>query len=125
KLCRRMGWLSLAKLLYAVFISMTDIGHSNEMCMEKSAYIMISQELGRDRYQDLRSTLLSEGFEAQPWYKINDHCNSITPERIPVTINDQDGVTGYRFRFKDVCTFIVNRSLLTTQDSVDTIPDKL
>ena len=86
KLCQHYGFAALAKLLYSAFISMSDIEQSNVMSIEKSAYMMVSQELGRDRYTDLRSTLMSEGFEAQPWYKVNAHCESITPKRIPVII---------------------------------------
>ena len=60
---------------------------SKEMNIEKSSYIMVSQELGRGHYMDLRSTLLSDGFATQPWHKVNAHCHAITPERIPVTLN--------------------------------------
>ena len=123
KLCQRCGFAALAKLLYSTFISMSDIEQSNVMSIEKSAYMMVSQELGRDRYTDLRSTLLSEGFEAQPWYKVNAHCESITPERIPVIINKNEGVCGYRYSFTDACKYSVNRALLAS--NIDSVPDKL
>ena len=125
KLCRRCHWTSLAKLLYSVFICMTDIDMPNVMSMEKSAYMMVSQELGRDRYTDLRSTLLSEGFEAQPWYKVNDHCESITPERIPVILDQDEGVCGYRYSFEEVCKYFVNRALLAANIDSSNIPDRL
>ena len=103
KLCRGLGLAYLAKLLYSVFISMTDIEKSNHISIEKSAYMMVSQDLGRDRYTNLRYTLLSESVEAQPWYKVNEYCESITPERIPVIIDDNEGVCGYRYSFEAVC----------------------
>ncbi|CAL4120500.1 unnamed protein product, partial [Meganyctiphanes norvegica] len=87
--------------------------------------LMISQELGRDRYLSLRSTLMSEGFEPQPWHKINDHCNSITPERVPVIIDQNDGIIGYRFDFKEICKYIVNRSLLAANVSVANVPEHI
>ena len=40
--------VSLANLLYTVFITMTDVDKSNEISLEKSSYLMVSQELGRD-----------------------------------------------------------------------------
>ena len=43
KLCRRLGWATLAKLLYSVFISMTDIDNSSLMSLETSSSIMVSQ----------------------------------------------------------------------------------
>ena len=123
KLCRRIGLSSLAKLLYTVFISLSDI-KSSTMSMEKSAYMMVSQELGRDRYTELRSTLMSEGFEPKPWYKVNAHCEDITPERIPVILHQDEGVCGYRFSFKEVCKYVVNRSFLAA-DIGSGIPDRI
>ena len=123
KLCRRIGLPSLAKLLYTVFISMSDIKGST-MSMEKSAYMMVSQELGRDRYTELRSTLMSEGFEPQPWYKVNAHCEAITPERIPVILHQDEGICGYRFSFKEVCKYVVNRAFLAADIDSD-IPDRI
>ena len=117
--------VSLANLLYTVFITMTDVDKSNEMSIEKSSYLMVSQELGRGRYFDLRNTLMSEGCNAAPWYKVNSHCNSITPERISVTLREEVGVVGYRFKFKDVCTYIVSRSLLAAQVTGATVPANL
>ena len=125
KLCRRFNFPNLANLLYTVFISMTDIGTSQQISVEKSAYMMVSQELGRDRYSDLRHTLMSEGCEAQPWYKVNAHCNAITPERIPVTIDPDEGVVGYRFHFEDACKVFVHRALLSVDMSDDEVPDNL
>ena len=125
KLCRRLHMTALAKLLYSVFISMSDIEKTNVMSIEKSAHMMVSQELGRTRYTDLRSTLLSERFEAQPWYKVNAHCESITPERIPVTLDQNEGVCGYRYSFRDVCTYFINRAILTTTIDASNVPDKL
>ena len=123
RVCKRLGWTSLAKILYSVFIGMSDIDQcKNAMSIEKSAFLMISHELGRDRYQDLRSTLMCEGLEAQPWHLVNDHCNSITPERIPVNIDPSDGVIGYRFEFEQVCTYIVNRALLAANIDVANVP---
>ena len=124
-ICTNLRWTTLAKLLYTVFISMTDIEQQNEMNIEKSAYVLVSQELGRDRYHNLRNTLVSEGLSAQPWYKVNAHCNTITPPRIPVTINAEDGVVGYRFSFKDACKYIVNRNLLAAKITAETVPDEI
>ena len=108
KLCRRLNFPNLANMLHTVFISspMSDISTTRVMSIEKCSYIMVSQERGRDRYSDLRHTLMSEGIEAQPWYKVNAHCNSITPVRIPVTIDPEEGVIGYRYKFNDACTFL-------------------
>ena len=84
--------------------------------------MMVSQELGRDRYTNLCSTLLSEGFEAQPWYRVNTYCESLTPERIPVIIDQNEGVCGYRYNFKDVCKYFVNRALLAGNIPSDGVP---
>ena len=125
KLCRHFNFPNLANLLYTVFISMTDIGTSQQISTENSVYMMVSQELGRDRYSDLRHTLMSESCEAQPWYKVNAHCNSITPDRIPVTIDPDEGVVGYRFKFEDACKLFVHRSLSSVNMAQDKVPDNL
>ena len=125
KICKKIGLVALAKLLYAVFISMTDIKQNNELTLEKSAYVLVSQELGRERYHNLRNTLVSDGLGAQPWHKVNNHCNSITPKHIPVTLDDQEAVLGYRFSFKDACTYIVNRSLLAVNIDPKSVPEQI
>ena len=125
KICRRLGLQALAKLLYTVFISRTDIASHCEMGIEKCTYIMVSQELGRNRYSDLRHTLMSEGCEVQAWHRVNGHCESITPERIPVVINPNGAHIGYRYRFKDVCIYFINRALLAASITGATVPDKL
>ena len=125
KICKKLHWATLAKLLHSVFITPTDINQDNELDIENSSQLLVSQELGRDRYQNLRNTLVSGGFGAKPWYKVNAHCNTITPVRIPVTIDDQDGVIGYRFNFKDACTYIVNRSFVAAKLTAETIPDQI
>ena len=125
KLCSRFRWKKLAKLLFAVFISMSDIDRSEEMSIEKSGYLIVSQELGRDKYQDLRNTLLSEGVQPQPFYKVNTHFESITPVRIPVTIDPQEGQIGYRFNFEEACKYSVYRALLANNVTADKVPDDI
>ena len=125
KLCHRLGWVNLAGLLDRVLISKSDISISRDIGIEKSAYMMVSQELGRDRYGDLRHALMSEGIEPQPWYKVNAHCNSITPERIPVIVDPNEGIVGYRFHFSDVCKYFVSRALMCVNITGDNVPDKL
>ncbi|CAL4097675.1 unnamed protein product, partial [Meganyctiphanes norvegica] len=60
-----------------------------------------------------------------PWHRVNAHCESITPQRIPVVIDPTDRVVGYRFCFQDVCKYVVNRALISAHITHDTIPDKL
>ena len=124
-LCGKYGWHNLANFLQTVFNSMTDIAIPHEIGLDKSAYLLVSQELGRERYADLRNTLTSEGIHMQPWYKVNAYFESITPTRIPVIINQNEGQIGYRFSFIEVCKSSVNRALLANNISKDQIPSNI
>ena len=125
RLCKRLRWKTLAKLLYAAFLVQGDIEDPREMSLEKSTYMMVSQELGKNRYMDLRNTLSSEGFTPKPWHKVNEHCHAITPVRIPVTLDAAEGVVGYRFGFEDVCKYFVDRALQAAQIPADKVPSRL
>ena len=129
KICRGLGLANLTKLLYSIFVcwspSMTDIDQPNSISMEKSTYMMISQELGRTRYRDLRDTLLSEGVEAQPWHKVNEHCEAITPARLAVTIDPAEGICGYRYSFEEMCRLSVYRAILAANVPLDSVPDRM
>ena len=124
-LCNQCGWTKLAKVLYAVFVSMSEIDESNEISIEKSGYLLASQELGREKYTDVRNTLSSEGIKIQPWHKVNEHFETITPARLPVTIDPDEGQIGWRFNFEDVCKYSVNRALLAKGISADQLPDNI
>ena len=122
--CKGLGWVNLAELLYSAFSSMKDID-SKDIPLEKCSYLMVSQELGRERYMDLRNSLQSEGNTVHPWHTVNAHCHEITPEHIPVTLDISEEVIGYRFKFTDVCKYFIHRALQAAQVTVDNVPDKL